>query len=93
MLEWLRSDTHYRIPLGKKGPDAELAVFLERLEAHLLLWMAKYHAWIEDRPEHALVYLADEQEHGLGFPQGIEEAIDAVLVRHGKEGVRTTRSL
>lgn len=84
MLEWLRSDSHYRVASGKTGRDAELAAYLERLEAHLLLWMAKYHAWIANRPEHALVYLADEQKHGLGFPHGIEAAVDAVLVRFGK---------
>jgi len=47
----------------------KLAVFLAQLEAHLVLWVAKYEAWISDQPEHALVFLADEEKHGVGFPK------------------------
>lgn len=60
---------------------AELSELLNQLDAHLLLWLAKYEGWIPNRPDHALVYLADEEEHGLGFPNGIEETLAAVLSR------------
>ena len=36
-----------------------------------MLWHAKYEAWIPNHPEHALVYMADEKHHGLGFPGAI----------------------
>ncbi len=49
------------------------------LEAHLLLWLAKYRIWIPDHPEHALVYMADEEKLGTAFPYGIEGKIRALL--------------
>jgi hypothetical protein len=36
--------------------------------------------WIPHHPKHALVYLADEKKHGVGFPSGIEVLIKSVLV-------------
>jgi hypothetical protein len=79
MLSWLQNDTDHRTPEGKSGRKAELSGLLNQLDAHLLLWLAKYDAWIPNRPDHALVYLADEEKHGLGFPKGIDEAISEVL--------------
>jgi hypothetical protein len=79
MLRWLQEDTDHRTPDGKSGKEAELSELLNQLDAHLLLWLAKYEAWIPNRPDHALVYLADEERHGLGFPRKIDEAISAVL--------------
>jgi hypothetical protein len=81
MLAWLRQDTDHRTTDGKRGRKFELAKLLNQLDAHLLLWLAKYEAWIPDRPHHALVYLADEEKHGLGFPHGIEDAVEAVTSR------------
>jgi hypothetical protein len=84
MLEWLRSDVEHRIELGKAGNELALAVLLNSLDSHLQLWLAKYHAWIPTHPEHALVYLADEELHGVGFPTGIDSALDAVVGAQGK---------
>ena len=66
MIEWLNSDTYY------KNKRDDLGLALRKLEAHLVLWIAKYRFWIPDRPERALVFLADEREDGVGFPTGIE---------------------
>jgi len=52
---------------------------LAELEPHLLMWLAKYAAWIPDSPAHALVYLADEEDHGVPFPKGIERVIEESL--------------
>ena len=30
-------------------------------------------------PAHALVYLDDEEQHGVGFPRGIEDDVEALL--------------
>jgi hypothetical protein len=46
---------------------------------HLRLWHAKYEAWIPGHPRHALVYLADEEQHGIGFPGGLDQVVDEVL--------------
>lgn len=59
----------------------ELAVQLKALEAHLLLWNAKYEVWMNNTPEHALVYLADEKKHGFGFPNKIDAAVSRALDR------------
>ena len=69
LLEWLRTDRYFRATPPAHRHLGKLAVFLAQLEAHLVLWVAKYEAWISDQPEHALVFLADEEEHGVGFPK------------------------
>ena len=77
LLEWVRQDTVFK---GRRqGPIGLLARKLADLEAHLLLWHAKYEIWIPGKPHHALVYMADEQAHGLGFPSGIDEVVEQAL--------------
>ena len=39
------------------------------------MWLAKYEAWIPGHPEHALVYVNDEQKHGVGFPRELDAAL------------------
>ncbi len=68
MSEWLRSDMLFKTGLVKSRRRKSLARNLFDLEIHLLLWNAKYEAWLPGQPHHALVYMADENEHGLGFP-------------------------
>lgn len=80
-LQWLRDDVEYRITQGKSGKAAELSLLLNKLDAHVMLWLAKYEAWLPDQPSHALVYLDDEDRHGVGFPRGVDEAVDVVLER------------
>jgi hypothetical protein len=79
MRAWLDDDVEYRLSRGKKGSEATLCKQLNALDAHLLLWLAKYEAWIPGHPDHALVYLADEEEHGEAFPTGIEVTLSKVL--------------
>lgn len=79
MRDWLRSDAEFKSKLGTRGLNGDLARTLSDLEAHLILWQAKYSAWIPDNPEHALVYLADESDHGVGFPAGIAELVERKL--------------
>jgi hypothetical protein len=42
MRSWLEKDVHYRTRQGKSGLDAEFAKQLNLLDAHILLWLAKY---------------------------------------------------
>jgi hypothetical protein len=80
LATWLDDDDRHRVEDRKKSEnELRLAKLLNRLDAHLLLWLAKYEGWIPGRPDHALVYLADEEEHGVTFPKGLEEAAAAVL--------------
>jgi hypothetical protein len=79
ILGWIRRDTYFR---GRRRGKRKLGSFadcLSDLHTHLLLWLAKYETWIPNRPEHALVYLDDEQKHGVGFPKQIDEAVEELL--------------
>ncbi len=79
LLLWLAADTDFKVRPSGRGPRGELAGFLARLEAHLLLWRAKYETWIPHNMDRALVYLADEKRHGLGFPQGGTALVSRLL--------------
>jgi hypothetical protein len=89
MSTWLRNDVDYRsyarrrrgLGSAQRADEAraKLAESLSALEAHLLLWHAKYAVWLPDRPAHALVYLQDEEEHGIGFPKRVEADVRAVI--------------
>jgi hypothetical protein len=78
-LNWLREDTYFKAITHKKIEKSQLVAYLIKLEAHLLLWFAKYKVWIPDHPEHSLVYLVDEEKHGVGFPVGIEKIVENYL--------------
>jgi hypothetical protein len=79
LSDWLKNDTYFKAQRPSKGIYGELAMQLATLEAHLILWHAKYETWIPETPEHALVYLADEEKHGVGFPSGIDEIVRKTL--------------
>jgi hypothetical protein len=81
MLEWLRADRYFRAVPPSHPRLGSLALFLAQLEAHLVLWIAKYEAWIPNQPANALVFLADEEKHGVGFPKN-GSAILAKLLGH-----------
>ncbi len=92
LAEWLRNDVRYRVARPEMNePEIRLAELLNQLDAHLLLWFAKYRRWLPDRPDHALVYLHDEEEHGLGFPKGIEQAAQAVLAERQTKSKKLRR--
>jgi len=78
MLEWIKRDTFFGSQAGE-GVLGALAKNLAALEIHLLMWNAKYEVWIPGRPDHALVYLDDEEEHGIAFPHGIDSVVDRAL--------------
>ena len=79
ILEWVKSDSYFKAQHSRAGLVGEFAEKLAHLEAHLLLWHAKYEAWIPDQPHHALVYLADEQRHGLGFPPSLDDTVKQLV--------------
>lgn len=79
ILEWLKTDMFFKARKSNNQTFSKLASILVVLESHLLLWIAKYEAWIPDHPEHALVYMADENEHGLGFPNEVDDLVDEAV--------------
>jgi hypothetical protein len=87
MLGWLDADVHYRGLTRGRGAEIGLPSLLNALDVHLRLWLAKYEAWLPKHPQHALVYLEDEQRHGVGFPSGLDEAV-ADLVGSWSNGIK-----
>lgn len=79
MSKWLAEDIDFRTQRCAQGYRGEVAAKLNLLASHLLSWHAKYEIWIPNHPEHALVYLEDEQDHGVGFPKGIEDLVHKAL--------------
>ena len=59
MKELLDSDIRYRILLNRKTGAPQLAGQLNELATHLLLWLARYEAWIPDNPSHSLIYVTE----------------------------------
>lgn len=82
---WLRKDEFFKTgAITCPGSDV-LAQKLRDLEIHLLLWRAKFEYWIPGQPQHAVVYMDDEKQHGLGFPPETDQSVTDV--------VRSLRSL
>jgi len=79
MSNWLKNDSYFRAQRLDDTLHGWLAKELFDLEAHLLLWHAKYQAWIPNHPEHALVYLADEERHGVEFPKKIDDLVEQAI--------------
>jgi hypothetical protein len=81
LSRWLAEDTDFRTGLSKEDElYNNLTVQLNMAARHLVLWHAKYRNWIK-APEHSLVYLNDEEHHGLAFPTGIEDLVREVIKR------------
>jgi hypothetical protein len=91
MLAWLESDIHYRTAGHHGGDEAEFAKHLGALHVHVLLWLAKYAAWIPGRPEHSLVFLADEERHGVEFPHDIDAVVDRLVAAREQKQWRMLR--
>src|SRR4051794_35105955 len=82
MLKWLQDDEYFK---GAQKPALQpLSDPLARLEVHLLHWLAKYEVWIKDE-RRALVYLDDEDKHGVGFPTDIDRLVAEVVFGKGSK--------
>jgi hypothetical protein len=76
---WLREDSYFKGQPAGQTLRGSLAAELGNLETHLLLWESKYQVWIPENPKHSLVYLADEKNHGTGFPGNIDSLVEESL--------------
>ncbi len=83
MSDWLKADTTFKTGNVPSVRRRELASELIALEIHLLLWQAKFESWVPRHLEHALVYMADEKAHGLGFPGERESVENGITVKQG----------
>jgi hypothetical protein len=79
LLNWIQRDSYFRGQRKSEEQIGSLPECLSDLHTHLLLWLAKYETWIPDQPEHALIYLDDEQKHGVEFPKRVDAIVERVL--------------
>jgi len=81
ILKWLKEDNEFKINSVRYVRDTfgdSFAKQLGRLELHLNLWHDKYSVWMENE-KHCVVYMDDDEKHGVGFPKGIELVVDLCL--------------
>lgn len=81
MSAWLDRNAALLHDSQPSAERAALASELRILKLHLNQWHDKYDAWIPNDPKRSLVYLADEEAHGVGFPPGLEEAVRNAIAR------------
>ena len=76
---WLKRDDFFTNTTNSPAQLKRLAEELQKLRLHLGEWHSKFSSVFENDKTVALNYLADEQEHGTGFPVGIESVVQQVL--------------
>ena len=79
IVNWLRRDDFFTATTDSPVKLKHLAEELRKLRLHLDEWHAKFSSVFELDRTIALNYLADEQEHGTGFPVGIEDVVKQAL--------------
>jgi len=79
MRDWLQANMWARD--AGNAELADLPAELDHLQRHLDGWLDKYNAMVPQNPTVALVYMADEKKHGLGFPRDLDAALEAALSR------------
>jgi hypothetical protein len=87
LQKWITSDKEFKINSVKKLRESEFGETfsdsLSQLELHLNLWRDKYTVWMNNE-KHCVVYLDDEERHGVSFPKGIEDLVDEALKKLAK---------
>lgn len=79
MTAWLAEAQELRKQDQPSPERKRLAQELLALELHLNQWHDKYQAFILGDSKRSLVYLADEKDHGIRFPQGLAGAVDEAI--------------
>lgn len=87
LQKWITNDKEFKINSVKKLRESEFGEkfsrSLSQLELHLNLWRDKYTVWMKNE-KHCVVYLDDEERHGVSFPKGIEDLVDEALAKLAK---------
>lgn len=82
LQKWITNDKEFKInsvrELRKTHFGEKFSRNLSNLELHLNLWRDKYTVWMHNE-KHCVVYLDDEEQHGVGFPKGIEDMVNEAL--------------
>lgn len=78
MSDWLAANLPVRAPRQMRTMLEALNDPLVRLQLHLNEWHSKYLAVFAPDSRRSLVYLADEHQHGHGFPKDLEPKLKMV---------------
>jgi hypothetical protein len=78
MFLWTEEHPEFLAASDRTIESKDFADDLANLRAHLDQWSSKFATWMEDESR-SLVYLADEEAHGLGFPTRIEVSLARIL--------------
>lgn len=78
---WLERNRIFKEDEGSLAQKA-LAEKLRQLELHINQWHDKYAAIIPTNEKRSLVYLADEKNHGIGFPKDISCVLDKLIAEY-----------
>lgn len=81
LLDWANRHSAFTL----FGPGLEEQAFdeeLGKLRAHLRGWRDKFQSGFETNPRQSLVYLADENKLGTGFPQQLSGATEVLVAKH-----------
>ena len=75
LKDWMKKA---HLPKIENSKTIEMKTFLNRLPQlrnHLNDWFDIYEGLFLKDEKHSLIYTADEKEHGIGFPTGIEDTL------------------
>lgn len=81
MLTWMDDSLDFKsntVRCLRNTCGKELGEALTQLELHLNLWQDKFAIWMKNE-KHCVVYLADEEHHGVGFPKEVDALVDAAI--------------
>lgn len=79
LLHWIKDNSVIELSERKLLNSEKFNTQLAQLKKHLNLWFDKYEAVFKLNERRSLIYLADEKEHGIGFPRDLKTTLDSIL--------------
>lgn len=79
LQDWIARNRHFRRDNPQDELCGRLAKELQMLGLHLNQWHDKYDVWIPQSKKRSLVYLADEKEQGVAFPNNLASTVTEII--------------
>jgi len=77
--QWADKNEMYTLTTKKSTIADEFDKDIHTLREHLQLWFAKYNSIFKNNPKYCLVFLGDENSHGVAFPQSIRDSVKKMI--------------
>ena len=78
LKKWLDENKRFRNKNQKDSLMKKFAPCLDDLSEHLNMWQDKY-ARMDKDERYSLIYMADESEHGKGFPHELTPVLEQII--------------